>query len=250
MSHTAALVLVGSAVGGFISGLAGFAFGLVAMVFWAWTIKPQLIGPMLVVGSLSGQLLTIRTVRHSIRPAMVWPFIAGGVIGVPVGASLLPYMDPLWLRMTVGALLFVYCPLMLWSASLPGIRWGGRKADGAIGAVAGVLGGVAGLIGPVPTLWCILRNWPKDVQRAVCQSFFIAMQSLTLVVYLFNGLLTGEVLRLFALLLPTALISAGLGARLYVQLSDLAFRRVLLIILFFTGTVLLASALWQWLHAA
>ena len=46
-TQLALLVIGGSAIAGFVSGLAGFAFGLVAMVFWAWTLPPQAIGPML-----------------------------------------------------------------------------------------------------------------------------------------------------------------------------------------------------------
>ena len=43
-------------------------------------------------------------------------------------------------------------------------RWG----DGAVGLVGGVLGGIGGFAGSVPTLWCTLRGFNKDTQRAVC----------------------------------------------------------------------------------
>jgi hypothetical protein len=73
----ALLVVGGSAIAGFVSGLAGFAFGLVAMVFWAWTLPPQAIGPMLVVGSLAGQLLTVNTVRGQLQPKVIWAALQG-----------------------------------------------------------------------------------------------------------------------------------------------------------------------------
>jgi uncharacterized membrane protein YfcA len=242
-TQLALLVIGGSAVAGFVSGLAGFAFGLVAMVFWAWTLPPQAIGPMLVVGSLAGQVLTVGTVRGQIRPKVIGPFIAGGLIGVPIGAALLPIINPTGFRIGVGLLLIVYCGVMLAAKNLPRVTVGGAWADGGIGVIGGILGGIAGLVGPAPTVWCMLRGHHKDLQRAICQSFFIAMQSLTLVMYALTGLIDRQTLTLFAWMVPSTLIFAWLGSRLYVRISDTAFKRVLLALLFASGTVLLGTSL-------
>ena len=47
-----------------------------------------------------------------LRRALAWrkvaPFIIGGFIGVPIGTSLLTYLNPVYLRTGVGALLIVY----------------------------------------------------------------------------------------------------------------------------------------------
>src|SRR5258707_14287244 len=87
-------VILGAVAAGFVQGLSGFAFGLVAMAFWAWAVPPQLAGPMVVFGSLVGQLLSIRSIRRNLLPGLVAPFIVGGFAGVPLGAALLPYVDP------------------------------------------------------------------------------------------------------------------------------------------------------------
>lgn len=34
------VVALGAAVAGFVQGLSGFAFGMVAMSFWAWVLEP------------------------------------------------------------------------------------------------------------------------------------------------------------------------------------------------------------------
>ena len=36
------IVVVGAIVAGFVQGLSGFAFALVAMSIWAWTLDPKL----------------------------------------------------------------------------------------------------------------------------------------------------------------------------------------------------------------
>ncbi len=51
------LVAAGAMAAGFVQGLSGFGFGMVAMSFWAWTIDPKLAAAMVVFGSLTGQLL-------------------------------------------------------------------------------------------------------------------------------------------------------------------------------------------------
>jgi len=71
-------VIVGAVVAGFVQGVSGFAFGLVAMALWAWSVAPELAGPMVVFGSLIGQLLSIGSVRHAFDLRRATPFVFGG----------------------------------------------------------------------------------------------------------------------------------------------------------------------------
>jgi hypothetical protein len=242
MSGLLIQVLIGAAVAGFVQGLSGFAFGLAAMGIWAWSVSPQLAGPMVVFGSLIGQLLSIHSVRGSLEPRRVLPLILGGVIGVPIGAAALPHLDATLFKAGVGLLLAVYCPAMLLTRELPRIRGGGRIADGAAGLVGGVMGGIGGLSGPAPTLWCTLRHWSRDAQRAVIQSFNLAMHTLTLTVYAVDGTITADTGRMFAVIAPTMVVPCLIGARLYSRVSEIQFRRLVLGLLFLSGLGLLAAS--------
>ena len=84
---TALLLIVacGAAVAGFVQGLAGFGFGLVAMAFWSWSLAPTLAVPLVVFGSLIGQLLAVRSLRHGLDWRRLMPFLLGGLVGVPLG---------------------------------------------------------------------------------------------------------------------------------------------------------------------
>ena len=237
------LVLLGAVAGGFVQGLSGFAFGLVAMAFWAWFVTPQLAGPMVVFGSLIGQLLSAGAVRRGFEPGRVLPFLLGGTLGVPIGVLALSYLDPVMFQAGVGALLSAYCPAMLFARDLPRITVGGRLADSGIGFVGGVMGGIGGLTGPAPTLWCTLRGWGNDAQRAVFQSFNLVMQALTLGIYAASGLLTAEAGRMFVLIAPAMIVPTLIGARLYRRFSEVAFRRLVLLLLTLSGFVLLALSL-------
>ena len=68
------LVALGAGVAGFVQGLSGFAFGLVAMSFWAWGLAPQLAAVLSIFGALTGQVIAAVTVRRgfdwrALRPA-------------------------------------------------------------------------------------------------------------------------------------------------------------------------------------
>lgn len=243
MDATVLWILLGAALGGFVQGLAGFAFGLVALGVWAWVVPPQLAGPMVVFGSLLGQLLSVVSVRHALEARRALPFIVGGTLGVPLGVLLLRYIDPTLFRLAVGVVLAVYCSVLLFARNFPRVEGGGRLADGGAGFVGGLMGGIAGLTGPAPTLWCTLRGWGKDVQRAVFQTFNIAMHSLTLTGYAVSGLVTSETLGMFALVAPALLVPTYIGTQLYKRFSDSMFRRLLLLLLSGSGVVLMVSAL-------
>ncbi|MFY9511498.1 MAG: TSUP family transporter, partial [Rubrivivax sp.] len=110
------LIVVGAAGAGFVQGLSGFGFSLVALSFWAWALDPQLAAVLAVFGGLSGQLLAAFTVRRGFDARLVLPFIAGGLLGLPLGLWLLPRVDATMFRAFVGTLLALWCPVMLFSS--------------------------------------------------------------------------------------------------------------------------------------
>ncbi len=236
-------IALGAAAGGFIQGLAGFAFGLVALGIWTWAISPALAGSLAVFGSLLGQLLSLGAVRHALEAPRLWPFIAGGLCGVPIGVALLNHIDPQAFKLVVGIILLVWCPSMLLLRTLPRVTRGGRWADAGAGWLGGVMGGLGGLTGPAPTLWCALRGWERDTQRAVFQSFNLIMQSLTLAAYIATGTVGGASLWAFAIVAPAMVVPTLIGAGLYRRFSDAGFRRLVLLLLTASGAILAGSAL-------
>ncbi|MRI52711.1 sulfite exporter TauE/SafE family protein [Methylobacterium sp. DB1607] len=242
-SSVTLIVALGAAVAGFVQGLSGFAFGLVAMSIWVWVIDPQLAAALAVSGALAGQVIAAFTVRRGFAIGLLAPFVLGGLAGVPLGAFLLPHLDIHWFKAVLGAVLVLWCPAMLLSKDLPRITFGGRIADAVVGLGGGVLGGLGGFTGTLPTLWCTLRGYERDVQRAVIQNFNLSMLTVTLVVYVASGLITRNTLPMIGLVLPAMLVPALIGARIYVGLSEAGFRRIVLSLLTASGVALLVSAL-------
>lgn len=236
------IVLVGAALAGFVQGVSGFALALVATAFWSGALPPQVGTPLVVLCSLAGQLQSIRSVLPHLDRRLAWPMVLGGLIGLPLGIALLPNVNGGTLRLAVGIMLCIYCPAMLLMAQVPAMRWGGRTADAAVGAIGGLMGGLAGLSGPAPTLWCNLRGWPRDTQRATYQAFLVVIQGAGLLGYIMTGLVTTEVVRLAAWVLPLILAASYAGSRLYARLNPQVFRRIVLGLLLLNGVALVVEA--------
>ncbi|MDA8523291.1 sulfite exporter TauE/SafE family protein [Acidovorax sp. NCPPB 4044] len=236
------IVALGAAVAGFVQGLSGFAFGMVAMSFWAWVLEPRLAAALTVFGALAGQLVSALSVRRGMRLGLLWPFVLGGLAGIPLGVALLPRLDVDAFKAVLGTLLVLWCPAMLLARHLPRITAGGRWADGAVGLAGGVMGGIGGFTGVLPTLWCTLRGFEKDTQRAVIQNFNLSMLLVTMGTYLAGGIVTRDMLPMFAVVAPAMLVPSLLGARLYIGISEARFRQVVLGLLTASGIALLAAS--------
>ncbi|RYY84791.1 MAG: sulfite exporter TauE/SafE family protein [Comamonadaceae bacterium] len=237
------VIVLGAALAGFIQGLSGFGFAMTAIAVWAWVLDPRLTAALAVFGALTGQVMSAFTVRRGWHARTLLPFIAGGIAGLPIGLYLLPRLDMPMFKAVLGTLLVIACPLMFFAARLPRIRRGGPFADAVAGGIGGIMGGLGGSTGVAPTLWCTLRGYEKERQRAVIQNFNLALLSITFVGYLATGLIESRMLPLFAVVAPAMLVPAVLGARLYVGISEVTFRKVLLGMLTASGAGLLGSSL-------
>ena len=232
------LVVAGAALfGAFVSGLTGFAFGLVVLGVWLQVLPPAVAGPLVVICGLFAQSVSVLSVRRSIDLSRLWPFLAFGLVGIPLGVWLLPRIDPQWFRRGTGAFLILTASYQLFGRAGV-VHAGGRAADGAVGFIGGVMSGIAGLSGAVPTLWTVSRGWTKDHARAVYQPFNTAILAVTFANLYLSGNLNGDHLRFALVSIPSLLIGAGLGLVAYRWIDAERFRRVVLWLLLVSGAAL------------
>jgi uncharacterized membrane protein YfcA len=243
MPESVLILVIGAVLGGLVQGLSGSNFGMTATSVWAWFLAPQLVAPLALTGSLTGQIMGALTLRRSFHWRRFAPFLLGGLLGIPLGVALLPRLDTDLFKIVLGGLLVLTCPALLLANELPRIRGGGRVADGLAGVGGGILGGLGGYTGVIPTLWTTLRGLPKDEQRAIIQNFNLGIQLVTLGAYLSQGLITRDLLPQLALLIPVVLFCSWLGTRLYMGLSEARFRQLVLVLLTVSGAAMLVSGL-------
>jgi hypothetical protein len=238
-----AVLMFGALAGGFVSGLAGFGTALMALGIWLYVLPPSDAVCLVLICSIVAQTSTLPSIWRSIDFKLVWPFLVGGLAGVPLGLTMVAYADPRLFKLTVGILLLVF-PTALYLQRRPmALSVGGRVADAGIGFAGGVLGGLAGLSGPLPILWASIRGWGKDERRGIFQIFNWTILTAALCAQAASGFVTEEVLWLALSVLPATLFGAWLGARAYRVLSDGNFRDVVLALLFLSGVALVWSSL-------
>jgi uncharacterized protein len=233
---TLLLVWLGAFVGGFASGAAGFALGIVASAIWLHVLEPVHVTMLIVCGGTVIQLGTIWPQRRAIELQRLWPFLVAGLVGIPIGVALLVHVNTHALKVALGLFLAAYGIFALLAPPLPHVG-GGRLADAAIGFAGGVMGGLGGLSGVLPAIWTQLRGWPKEVARAVYQPF-IVMAHVTTLVLIGTIALDRRGLALLAIALPALLIGAMVGWRVYGRLDEQRFRQVLALMLVASGVLL------------
>jgi uncharacterized membrane protein YfcA len=238
---TLGFFLVAAFFGGLVSGLSGFAMGLVVSGVWLHIITPDQNALLIVLCGLVTQGSGIWRVRHAINWRAVAPFIIGGAVGVPAGTALLTTVDQATLRVTMGILLVLYSLYGLIRPAFKPVE-GGVPAELGVGVVNGLIGGLTGLGGIAVTIWSQLRGGQKDAQRAIFQPVMFSTFAMTAISLAFVGAYTLDTMKLYALALPALILGTWCGLKLYGRLDDAAFRRVILILLLASGVSLVVPA--------
>lgn len=236
--------ILGAMVAGFVQGLTGFAFALIAMSFWVWVLAPQLAAPLVVFASVWSHLISLKSESSfQFNKNLIAPYVLAGILGVPLGTYLLDIIQANMFKLMLGIFLVLWCPLMLLNPQIRSIQSSGKYADSCIGFIGGILGGLGGFCGSLPSAWVMLKNLPKEQQRFILRHFNFAIQVFTLFSYLLRGNLSLQHLPYMGILILSVSLPAMLGARLFYKISERQFKQIVLGLLFSSGCFLCISYL-------
>src|SRR3954469_9982591 len=149
-----ALIAVGGFLAALVVGSAGFAFAIVVTGVWLYVLPPAQIVLLASISATVLHIVSIWQFRREIEIRLLWPFVVGGALGVPLGVLALKHLDPRLFRHLFGVFMIAYSAYMLKRPNMPVIKLQpavARFADGAVGCVSGILGGFALLQGTLPT---------------------------------------------------------------------------------------------------
>jgi uncharacterized membrane protein YfcA len=148
-----AIFVVGTLAAALITGVAGFAFGLIAAAIWLHALTPIQTTTFIVAYGLLVQSYAVWKLRHSLNAGRLIPLLLGSAIGVPFGILLLRWVAPIHLRIAIGVLLILFSFYNLARPKLPEVKWAGPGADSVVGFFNGVVGGSTGLAGILIVIW-------------------------------------------------------------------------------------------------
>lgn len=234
---------LGAMAGGFINGLSGTGTALFALGFYLVVLDPVQAVAIVALMSVLAGLQGLWIVRAEIlaQPARLLRFLIPGLIGVPVGVSLLAIIDAGVLRIAIATLLIIYGGYFGFRAALPAFSRRTPVIDAGVGFIGGVFGGAASVSGAIPAMWLSIRPWTKSETRAVLQPFNVAILSTTICLLFLKGAYTSTAISALLITIPCGLIAAQVGIMVFRRLSDIGFRRLLIILTLLMGLGVMAS---------
>lgn len=240
------IFICGAAIAGFVQGLTGFAFALIAMSFWVWILPPQISAPLVVFASLWCHLISLsKEQKHHFDCRLVLPYIIAGLIGVPLGTFLLDIVNAELFKLILGIFLILWCPVMYFAPQFKIIQNADTKTDVTVGFLGGILGGLGGFCGALPSAWVMLKNLPKDQQRYILRHFNFAIQLFTIVVYLWQNTIHWGHINYIGVIIFAVSIPALIGAQLFYKISEKQFKHIVLSLLFSSGIILVVKSIHQ-----
>ena len=110
---TLMVTLVAIFAGSFAAGLAGFAFSATAGAILFHWVAPLEAVPLLLVCSITTQLFSVASLWRTMQWRQCLPYLAGGLVGIPVGARLLENFNSHTFAAGFGLFLICYSTYML-----------------------------------------------------------------------------------------------------------------------------------------
>jgi uncharacterized membrane protein YfcA len=184
MIHQTMLLTIGVlTLAGFVQGLSGFGFGLVAMgLLPSFLELDEAQAVVTLAGMTTLAATTCLTMRH-ICWSNVGHMWLGSALGVPLGfgmASALP-REPLLRLLGLTICLLALSEIMAGRSVRPRVpTWGGW----CVGLASGTLSGAFNVGGPPLVAYIYGRPWPKERQVATLSGVFLASGSIRLVLML------------------------------------------------------------------
>ncbi len=106
------------------------------------------------------------------------------------------------------------------------------------GALGGILGGIFGTPGPPITIYLENQIDSQKILRATLLIYFLALDIIRISVYGCSGIVSMEMLKLAAFMLPASLAGSYCGQFVNLQINDKIFRALVAVLLVTTGALL------------
>ncbi len=222
---------------GLIQGLTGFGAGLVALPLLCLFMDIRLAVPLCLLNNLAITTTMAITLRRHLDHRKILPLLLGSMPGVLVGAAALKLADPGLIKHLLAVLLIGYSGFNLVFSPRP-INpppiWGFIA-----GFFTGAINAALSAGGPPAIIYATLTDWKKDEIKATLTGLFLSNGSITLVTYLFAGMLNRETIISFAGTVLFVLAGTVVGSR--IRIDRRAYLRLVYMLLIGLGVLMLAG---------
>jgi uncharacterized membrane protein YfcA len=224
-----------------LRGSTGFG-GALGMPLLALVIPIKLLVPVWTLLGIASSVTILGHDRKRVALKALVPFLPWCLLGIALGLYVFTALDARTLARGLGIVVIAYAAHSLWAMMHPQREQ--RTPSRAIAPLASTLAGAVGAtFGAMATVFFVMyldtRNLAKDAFRATISAMLLALSVVRGLGYYAVGEFTRETWILFAAAFPAMLLGIFIGNRVHLSISETAFKRLVIIILFACGIPLL-----------
>lgn len=213
---------------GFVRGFSGFGFSAIVVSAMSLFMDPLIIIVMVMIFEICASVAQIKPAWPRLDKPQVARLLAGAVIGMPIGVSLLVALDINLVRIAISLLILTLCLLLL-------SGWSLKKRPGVVGQVAvGMGSGFANsaAIGGLPVgLFLTAQKAEPAVFRANMIGYLFALDIIGISIMAYHGKFSFDIVMSTVALFPAMFLGVYLGSRQFFSTPPTSFRRMVIVLL-------------------
>ena len=220
----------------------GIGFGAAALPLIALVLPMKLVVPVFtVLGIFSSWSIVFNESRH-VEWWELLRLLPYTIVGALIGLYFYNAFDARTLARGLGALILAYGSSTLWQSlrQRPAWKWPPGLTLPVTGTLAGIVGTLFGaMAGVFYAIYLDMQKLDKHRFRATVAATLLVLGFVRGAGYLAVGAYDCEALIATAISLPLMFVGVALGNRIHTNLSEIAFRRLLSIVLISSGVPLM-----------
>ena len=212
--------------GGIIRGFSGFGGALIFIPLVASVLGPRMAVPLFYMSDMfTASPWGLRSARKCNWREMA-PILAGAMLLLPFGASILASVDPTMLRWITSMLVLAMLVLLATGWRYPNAPT--APVSFGVGGTAGLMGGATGITGPLIIAYWLGSSASTALVRVNIIVFYAITSLYSDVIFFWRGLFTWQVAGFALVAAPLYGIGLVGGARLFNRTSEKTYRRAAL----------------------
>ncbi|HFC05246.1 MAG TPA: sulfite exporter TauE/SafE family protein [Rhizobiales bacterium] len=213
---------------GFVRGFTGFGFSAIVVSAMALIMDPLTIIVMVMIFEICASLFQIKNAWPRMDKPQVGLLLAGAIVGMPIGVTLLVALDVNLVRMAISILVLGLCLVLLSGWSLKNRP--GSFGQFLVGAGSGFANSAA--IGGLPVgLFLTAQNAEPATFRANMISYLFLLDIIGIGIMAYHGRFSAEIVISTVALFPVMFLGVYLGSRHFFSTPPKSFRKLVIILL-------------------
>ena len=239
-----AAILAALFVAGTTKGLLGIGMPIIAVPLLNLIVDLRVTVALLAIPLIITNIpQAIQGDRIPVVLRRLYPILAGMVVGVAIGVTILSITDPAYLKPVVGIILIAVTALMWFAPNFAVSARVERFASPSIGALGGLAGGLAALPGPFVFVYLLALGLKRD-QFVQYSSMFLVLAAAVMTVFLGGrGVMDWSDAAISTLATLPIFVGMWGGAFVRQFVSPELFRKLILIVIAISGSHLLLAGI-------